>query len=267
VRELQEELGITALDCRPLIRVPHDYPDKRVLLDVWRVTRYRGEAHGLEGQPLYRLRLDQLEPKQFPAANRPIITALKLPSQCLITGQAAAPSEFLARLQASLDAGVRLVQLRAHQLEDRDYRQLAAKVLPLCRQAGARLLLNRAPGAVQGLEADGVHLNSHQLGRLGSDQLQPWRTGLIGASCHNLDELKQAQRLGVDYALLSPVLPTASHPEQQGIGWHRFAQWVEQVDFPVYALGGMTAEQEAMAIAQGGQGVAAIGAFWGESKL
>jgi 8-oxo-dGTP diphosphatase len=51
-RELHEELGITVQAARPLIRVYHAYPDKPVLLDVWRVTRYSGEPAGLEGQPI-----------------------------------------------------------------------------------------------------------------------------------------------------------------------------------------------------------------------
>jgi 8-oxo-dGTP diphosphatase len=52
VRELQEELGLTATSYRPLIRIPHHYPGKSVLLDVWEVTGWLGEPHGREGQPI-----------------------------------------------------------------------------------------------------------------------------------------------------------------------------------------------------------------------
>lgn len=51
-RELDEELGIEVLEAEPLLELVHDYPDKRVRLDVWRVSRYRGEAVAREGQPL-----------------------------------------------------------------------------------------------------------------------------------------------------------------------------------------------------------------------
>jgi len=53
-RELHEELGIDidAASCRSLIEINHDYADKTVFLDVWLVTRFRGEAVGREGQPL-----------------------------------------------------------------------------------------------------------------------------------------------------------------------------------------------------------------------
>jgi 8-oxo-dGTP diphosphatase len=51
-RELDEELGIAVLEAEPVVELVHDYPDKRVRLDVWHVLRYRGEATAREGQPL-----------------------------------------------------------------------------------------------------------------------------------------------------------------------------------------------------------------------
>src|SRR5512144_1803975 len=68
-RELHEELGITVLSARPLIRIRHAYPDKRVLLDVWRVDRYLGEPRGLESQPLRWAAPEALNRLHFPAAD------------------------------------------------------------------------------------------------------------------------------------------------------------------------------------------------------
>jgi 8-oxo-dGTP diphosphatase len=75
-RELEEELGIEVLEARPLLQVRHRYPRKTVLLDTWRVLRYRGEPHGREGQPLRWLPVDQLTAASFPAADGPIIDYL-----------------------------------------------------------------------------------------------------------------------------------------------------------------------------------------------
>ncbi len=262
-RELKEELGITIEAFRPLIRVPYDYPDKRVLLDVWVVSRYRGQPQGLEGQSLYWLSIDQLVAEQFPAANRPIISALKLPQHYLITGAADTPEQWLRQLDTALTQGLSLVQLRAHALATEAYRALAVEALQRCRQAGARLVVNRDPGDVVGVEADGLHLNRYRLGRIDSASLEPWRNGLIGASCHNATELAQAQRLNVDYVLLSPVRATASHPDAVTLGWPGFVELAEQAAVPVYALGGMTVAMTADAIEHGGQGIAAIRAWRG----
>ena len=70
-----------------------------------------------------------------------------------------------------------------------------------------------------------------------------------------------AQRLGLDYAFLSPVRETASHPDVEPLGWERFASWVDGVNIPVYALGGMRTEDLQAAREFGGQGIAGIGAF------
>ncbi|QQS55866.1 MAG: 8-oxo-dGTP diphosphatase MutT [Candidatus Competibacteraceae bacterium] len=76
-RELREELGIAVRAAEPLLRTGHAYPDdRRVLLDVWRVTDFEGEPHGREGQPLVWASLSEMKQFAFPAADAPIIAAL-----------------------------------------------------------------------------------------------------------------------------------------------------------------------------------------------
>jgi len=76
-RELFEEIGIDTLQCEPLIRIEHDYSDKSVVLDVWIVSSFSGEATGLEGQPIEWIDPVDMDSYQFPEANLPIIAALK----------------------------------------------------------------------------------------------------------------------------------------------------------------------------------------------
>jgi 8-oxo-dGTP diphosphatase len=76
-RELAEELGIDVLEAKPLLELVHDYPEKRVLLDVWRVLRYRGEAEGREGQLLRWVAVDELAGLPLLEADGPIIEALR----------------------------------------------------------------------------------------------------------------------------------------------------------------------------------------------
>lgn len=77
IRELREELDIEVVAAQPLLRVDHRYPDKQVLLDVWRIERYRGNPCGLEGQPLDWVAPEALVRRNFPAADAPIIAALQ----------------------------------------------------------------------------------------------------------------------------------------------------------------------------------------------
>jgi 8-oxo-dGTP diphosphatase len=80
VRELTEELDIRVTSATPFIQVSHDYTDKQVLLDVWQVTAFVGQARGAEGQeckwvPVSDL-LSQSSNYQFPEANTPILEKL-----------------------------------------------------------------------------------------------------------------------------------------------------------------------------------------------
>jgi 8-oxo-dGTP diphosphatase len=74
-RELREELGIRISGARALLEVQHDYPDKQVLLDVWLIDHFSGEAKGREGQPLHWCRPCALVDFEFPEANHPIVEA------------------------------------------------------------------------------------------------------------------------------------------------------------------------------------------------
>jgi 8-oxo-dGTP diphosphatase len=259
-RELQEELGITPLHTMPLCRIRHDYGDRQVLLDVWRVTRFRGTPTGLEGQPLRWVEPDELEPADFPQANRAIIRRLRLPPLLPITGSAASPEEFLERFTQLLIRGHRLVQLRAPELPPAQFHALARRCLPLAREQGARLLLNAECDLLHTVPAAGIHLNARRLQALQARPLED--SQLLGASCHSLEDLQRAEALGADYALLSPVLPTRSHPGQPALGWEAFEACVRAVGIPVYALGGLAAEDLQTARRHGALGVAAISAFW-----
>ena len=75
-RELQEELGVLVEAVEPFMVIDHDYGDEQVRLDVYRVTRWQGEARGLEGQPLAWKLPVELAGWPFPAANTPILERL-----------------------------------------------------------------------------------------------------------------------------------------------------------------------------------------------
>ena len=258
IRELEEEVGIVSTELAPLIQIRHNYPDKSVLLDVWRVTAFEGEAHGKEGQPIRWVTPSALDDFQFPAANTPIVAAAQLPSRYLITGEESSVETCLEKLQKSLNDGARLIQLRQKQWSDEQWQAAVPAAHELCRAAGAILMVNSPNDA---LTADGRHLTARQLM---SGEL-PARSNSgrwIAASCHNASELERALELGVDFVTLSPVLPTESHPGQDGMGWDQFQELVANAKIPVFALGGMSDETLSKAVQSGAQGIAAIRAWW-----
>lgn len=260
-RELHEEVGIYLKESRPLIRIKHDYPDKFVLLDVFLVREFDGEAHGKEGQPVEWVHRNELNQYQFPSANKPIISAMQLPIHYLITPSPEDENEFLAALEKSLQSGIRLMQLRAKNLDEQAYAVLAKKVLVLAHQYECKVLLNATPELVKKLGADGVHLDSKRLAACTSRPLPD--SYLVAASGHTLEELQKAESIDASFALLSPVKYTKSHPDTEPLGWERFAEIVDHVALPVYALGGVSKVDEDDAFNAGAQGLAGIRGYWG----
>ena len=261
-RELNEELGIRVTRARPLIRIQHRYPNRDVLLDVWRVGAYQGAPVAREGQPLAWVSRQALSHRSLPAANRAIVTAIQLPSVYLITGE---PGDgvlaFLERLERLLESGIKLVQLRVNSLgPGRSRRKLIDESAVLCHRYSARMLLNGSIEEIREHGVDGIHLNGNRLRNL---KERPLRTGmLVGASCHNEVDLRHAAEIGADFVVLSPVMQTASHPGSAVLGWESFNNLSDSAPFPVYALGGLSPQDLPEAFRRGAQGIACISSLW-----
>ena len=201
----------------------------------------------------------ELDHYPFPAANRPIITAARLPHHYAILDDAD-EALLLPNLQKILNRGVKLIQARLKNLSSAAVAKFVEQAYPLCQQRQAVLLMNSAVDCP--VEVDGIHLTSRDLMALTA---RPENIKWLAASCHNLEQLQHAQKIGVDFVVLAPVLATQTHPGAKVLGWEQFADLVAKVNLPVYALGGMTEVQPDYSAASGGQGIAAIGLFWIEN--
>ena len=260
LRELHEELGIDVGALEKLIAVPWRYPQKTILLDVYAVQSYTGATHGREGQALHWATLGEMQTIPMPAADRPIVAALRLPSYYVITPEPGDnDAEFLGVLKRLLDAGERCIQLRSKHLSSARVRTLAQAADELTKSMGADLLINGDVELAREL-CLGVHLPAADLMQM---HKRPLGQGFwVAASCHDERELAHAAAMGVDFAVLGPVHHTTSHSNVEPLGWTRFSELCAQVPFPVYALGGLGRSDFAVARAAGAQGVAGISGFW-----
>lgn len=77
-------------------------------------------------------------------------------------------------------------------------------------------------------------------------------------ACHDQCSLQSAIEWGADAVFCSPIFATETHPQQQGIGWILFQQWVKNYPLPVFALGGLKHEDLSTAQQYGAYGVAGI---------
>jgi len=260
-RELREELGIEADIGAPLIRVPHATPSKRLHLDVYRVQHWQGTPTGREGQALAWVYRETLPRYDMPPADRPVIAALTQPRCYFITpAPEADDAAWLTQVESAVIAhAIPRIQVRLPGVELSRQHALLAALLARPALRGVEVLVN---GSVElarefGL---GLHLKAAQLHDSSVREiLTRWPDkNTPAASCHTLCDLERAQELGCRFAVLGPVLPTASHPDAPGIGWDGFASLRERATLPVYAIGGLTPADLPTARQHGSQGIAAI---------
>lgn len=259
-RELEEELGVEVLSAYPWICRTFRYPHGNVRLHFFRVTQWRGEPLSREGQAFAWQTLPDLTVAPILPANGPILASLALPLVMGITPAGAhdADVDFLDELDAALLQGLRLVQVRAHGASLVDRVEFARSVLTRAHAAGAKVILNGTADEASAAGADGLHLTASALRNL---EARP-DLMLVGASCHDAAELDRAESLGLDYALLGAVQPTATHPGGESLGWGRFASLIAGRTLPVYAIGGLSPGDLHDARTAGAHGIACIRGAW-----
>ena len=257
LRELREELGVVVDQAWPWLSREFSYPHANVRLRFFRVDTWHGAIAPLEHCAFAWLDVGQA-PQVEPIlpANQPILRALALPPLYALTNaeENGVPAE-LARLERALADGLRLIQVRDKTLPPAQRRALAEAVMARAgRYANARVLVNDDAQLALAVGAHGVHFSSAQLWQLAQRPACP----LVAASCHTAADLARAAELELDFVVLGPLLPTASHPTAAGIGWPAFARLVERSPLPVYALGGLHPKMLAEACRHGAHGIAAL---------
>ena len=179
---------------RPLIRLRHAYPDRRVLLDVWQVTDYEGEPQALESQALTWALPDDLPQHDLLEADRPIVTALRLPRLARVL----APGETVQSIRG------RAAQTILVPVPEDGAGDLDAEAVATARAAGHRIF-------VMGTDVDAVRVAAlarcdGALLRWIGQSLHVDRSGafLVGVHCVDAEGATQAVAEGAHFLVIAP---------------------------------------------------------------
>lgn len=258
-RELEEELGITAVCFYPWLTRIFEYPHAKVRLHFQRVVRWRGEPRSREAQAFAWQTPGELNVKPMLPANTAVLKALELPVHYAITNASeSGENEALTRLGSALNIGLRLIQVREKSFEKNRLESFARKVVARCRDHGAMVMINGDAAIADMVAADGVHLSAVQLMEASRRPDLRW----CAASCHDRREIEKAETLGLDFIVLGPVKPTDSHPQARPLGWKGFSDLALGASIPVYALGGLAPNDLEDAWRHGAHGIAMRRGAW-----
>jgi thiamine-phosphate pyrophosphorylase len=160
---------------------------------------------------------------------------------------------------------VRWVQIREKDLSARELLDLVRRAVALQEGTNGlcarKIIVNGRMDVALAAGAAGVHLPA------GSIEVDRWRAIapagiLLGASCHTIDEVRDAEATGADYALFGPVFAPLSKMSDLGPhGIEGLGQAARAVRIPVLALGGITRENTQSCVDAGAAGVAGISMF------
>ncbi|MDC1311604.1 Nudix family hydrolase [Burkholderiales bacterium] len=259
VRELEEELGITPQKMQSWVLKKFRYPHGDVKIEFFKINHWQGEIKPLEGQKLHWQKLQALDVAPILEPNIPILKSLHLPDRYLITNLVGLGQDrFFQLLSNAVRQAPQYIQIREKDLSISDLEVFTKEVLNVCRTSGSKVLLNGHIDLGHKLGVDGIHLTSTQLKNI----TQRPDFELCAGSCHDKTDLEKVDELELDFAVLSPVKTTSSHPEGIPLGWKNFNALLDGVKTPVYALGGLSKGDLEDAWTHGAVGVAMIRGAW-----
>jgi thiamine-phosphate pyrophosphorylase len=156
-------------------------------------------------------------------------------------------------------AGVDRIQIRAKDISARALTDLVKSALEAC--VGSRILVNTRLDIALACGAHGVHLPARSIAPPLIRKIAP-AGFLICVSCHAVEELTTAEQEGADFAVYGPIFPAISKPAGPPLGIEGLRAAIQRVPrLPIYALGGITEQNEAQCIEAGAAGVAGISLF------
>ena len=247
-REIYEEVGIGLKDWHQFDYIHHEYDDIIVNLHLFH-SYVPDELLNLIHQPWAWYTREQLLHLNFPKANKDIIKRLYWPH--------------LIKISHTLTPVERSKTLLYWRIEDESEQQYIKQLSALDENQLSNLIINTdiwqqlSPELKKQIKT--VHLKQSQLMNLHKDDLTVGVRYI--AACHDAVSLKQAEQIGCDAVFISPIQPTATHPEAVALGWERFADLAQTSQIPVFALGGVHPDDLATAQQHSAYGLAGIRNF------
>jgi len=183
----------------------------------------------------------------------------QLPKIYPITDAAISSLTHAEQVAQLLTGGAGLIQLREKNNSPRDFFADAAAALRLARTARATIIINDRVDIALALGASGVHLGQTDLPVKAARQLLGPQA-IIGYSTHNLDQVREALDLPIDYLAFGPVFPTRTKKNPDPVAGLNQLQSAKALagDLPLVAIGGIRQSNLAEVFAAGADSAAII---------
>lgn len=157
-----------------------------------------------------------------------------------ITNRKLCSNNFLDQIEMIASAHPKAIVLREKDLSEKEYEQLARQVMQICQKHGTQCILHSFSNVAIALGAEAVHMPLPLLQKMTSQEKSHFQ--IIGASCHSLEEAKEAQDLGCTYITAGHIFLTDCKKGLPGRGLPFLEEICKAVRIPVYAIGGISSQ-------------------------
>ncbi len=186
---------------------------------------------------------------------------MDFPKLLVITDRARMQPSWELALLAACQGGARWFCLREKEAPPREQLDLYRRAARRTEAFRARLFLTGRADLARAAHADGLHLPESEISVADARLSLGFHTPM-GRSVHDLESAQSAAAQGANYLLFGAVWQTPSHPGQSGVGLDALRAVCQSVRVPVFAIGGVKADNAAQCLAAGAAGVALISGVW-----
>ena len=179
---------------------------------------------------------------------------------------AADEAALFRQIQAAVDGGATLVQLREKHLPDGEFLAEAVRFAALCREAGCLSIINDRADIAAAAGADGVHVGQEDL-EAGQARALLGPEKLLGVSAHTVEEALRAQAAGADYLGVGAAFASGTKADARPISRETLRAITAAVAIPVGAIGGITRENIWELKGCGLDGVAVVSALFAQADV
>jgi len=166
----------------------------------------------------------------------------------------------LQDVDSAIKAGLKIIQYREKESSSRLMYQEAKEIKELCKKSSALLIINDRIDIALAVDADGIHLGNNDIPYKEARKLLSNK--IIGLTVHNLQEAKEAQRLGADYIGVSPIFETKTKSDAGApAGLKLIEEIKKEVALPIVAIGGINLDNIDSVISSGAGSAAVISAI------
>lgn len=183
-----------------------------------------------------------------------------IPCIC-VTNRTLCRDDFLTRIDHIAKKGVAdAILLREKDLTEREYLELAEKVLSICKAHNRRCILHTYYKAAKELGCKEIHLPLPLLQKMREEGEKQWFT-TVGTSVHSLKQENLAMHLQADYMTAGHIFETDCKKGLPGRGLSFLSKVVCKSEVPVYGIGGISADNAGQIMETGAAGVCIMSGF------